>query len=63
MISKYSPDVYKVVEAPEPKGEHAELMKPRYMLKDNDGHLVRMELIENDPNAKRKAKLFLVLSC
>ena len=58
LISKYSPDVYKVVEAPEPKGEHKEFMKPRYMLLDKDDKFIRTELKLNDPNDKRSAKLF-----
>ena len=58
LISKYTPEIYTVVESTEPKGEHAEFMKPRYMLKDSDGHLVRTELKKNDPNANRSAKQF-----
>ena len=59
IITKYNPGIYSVVEAPEPKGEHAEFMKPRYMLKDKDDRLIRTELKKfNDPNANRSAKLF-----
>ena len=58
IISKYSPDIYKVVEAPEPVGEHKEFMKPRYMLLDKDDKFIRKELKLNDPNDKRSAKLF-----
>ena len=58
LITKYTPEIYSVVEAPEPKGEHAEFMKPRYMLKDKDDRLIRTELKLNDPNANRSAKLF-----
>ena len=58
LISKYTPEIYSVVEAPEPKGEHAEFMKPRYMLKDSDGRLVRTELKKNNPDANRSAKQF-----
>ena len=58
IISKYSPDIYKVVEAPEPVGEHKEFMKPRYMLLDMDDKFIRTELKLNDLNDKRSAKLF-----
>ena len=58
IISKYSPDVYKVVETPEPKGEHKEFMKDRYMLLDGNDKFVLQEIKLNDPNKKRSAKLF-----
>ena len=58
LITKYTPEIYSVVETPEPKGEHAEFMKPRYMLKDDEGRLIRTELKLNNPNATRSAKLF-----
>jgi hypothetical protein len=58
LISKYSPDVYKVVETPEPVGEHKDFMKERYMLLDKNDKFVRTELKLNDPNKNRTAKLF-----
>ena len=58
LISKYSPDVYKVVETPEPVGEHKDFMKDRYMLLDGNDKFVLQEIKLNDPNKKRSAKLF-----
>ena len=58
LISKYSPDIYKVVETPEPVGEHKDFMKDRYMLLDGNDKFVLQEIKLNDPNKKRSAKLF-----
>jgi hypothetical protein len=58
LISKYSPEIYKVFEAPEPVGEHKEFMKDRYMLLDDNDKFVLQEIKLNDPNKKRSAKLF-----
>ena len=58
LVSKYSPDVYTVVETPEPVGEHKDFMKDRYMLLDGNDKFVLQEIKLNDPNKKRSAKLF-----
>jgi hypothetical protein len=58
LISKYSPDIYTVVETPEPVGEHKDFMKDRYMLLDGNDKYVLQEIKLNDPNKKRSAKLF-----
>jgi hypothetical protein len=50
--------VYKVVETPEPVGEHKDFMKDRYMLLDGNDKFVLQEIKLNDPNKKRSAKLF-----
>ncbi len=55
----FVPDIYKLVEAPEPKGEHAEFMKDRYMRLDKDDRFILQELKSNDLNKKHSAKLFL----
>ena len=47
-----------VVETPEPKGEHKDFMKDRYMLLDGNDKYVLQEIKLNDPNKKRSAKLF-----
>ena len=44
LISKYSPDIYKVVETPEPVGEHKDFMKDRYTLLDGNDKFVLQEI-------------------